>query len=295
MLKSRRGRLILQIVRIVAGAYFGLLLIVFFSQRKFIYHPSKGSREVLEKYAGADGFQAWQNNAGQFIGWKKISPSSGTRQRLLIVHGNAGSAIDRLNYANELENIEPLDVYILEYPGYGPRPGSPSQKSLFQAADEAAALIKKDGPFYVVGESLGTGVACYLAGTYPESVRGMLLLAPYDNLTGVGQCHMPLFPVKWLLLDRFPSSTYLKKYHGPIAVLVAGRDVVVPMRFGRKLYEGYQGPKRIWESSEAGHDDLLEQSESWWRDLISFWDQKPVDSTASRGEIPSPIPQGRAQ
>lgn len=287
--------MILQIVRILAGAYFGLLLLVFLGQRKFIYHPGKGSRDVLEKYAAAEGFQAWVNNAGQFIGWKKINPSSGARQRLLIVHGNAGSAIDRLNYGNELESLKPLDVYILEYPGYGCRPGSPSQKSLFQAADEAVALIKKDGPLYVVGESLGTGVACYLAGTYPALVRGMLLLAPYDNLTDVGQCHMPLFPVRWLLLDRFPSSSYLKNYHGPVAVLVAARDLVVPMRFGRKLYEGYQGPKGIWESPEAGHDDLLDQSESWWRDLVAFWDQKPVDSSASRGEVPSSIPQSGAQ
>jgi hypothetical protein len=287
--------LILQIVRILAGAYFGLLLIVFFGQRKFIYHPSRDARDVLEKYAGAEGFQAWQNHAGQFIGWKKINASSGARQRLLIVHGNAGSAIDRLNYANELESLKPLDVYVLEYPGYGPRPGSPSQKSLFQAADEAVTLIKEDGPFYVIGESLGTGVACYLAGTYPESIRGMLLLAPYDNLTDVGQCHMPLFPVKWLLLDRFPSSSYLKNYHGPVAVLVAGRDVVVPMRFGRKLYDGYEGPKQIWESSEAGHDDLLDQSESWWRDLVAFWDQKSVGFTASGGDVRTQIPQSGAQ
>ncbi len=273
-----------QILRVLAGAYLGLVLLIFFGQRKFIYHPGRGSRAEMEKSANDEGFQAWEDKSGRFIGWKKLNPSKNEHGRILIVHGNAGSAIDRLGYANELEKIEPLDVYILEYPGYGARPGSPSQQSLFDAAAEAVELLKKDGPIYLIGESLGTGVACYLAGTNSEAIRGMLLIAPYDSLTGVAQYHMPLFPVKLLLLDRFPSARYLKDYHGPVAVLVSRQDVIVPMRFGRQLFAAYEGPKRIWELPDAGHNDLLDHSESWWRELVAFWEQNPSVRGAASGD-----------
>ncbi|HZV36033.1 MAG TPA: alpha/beta fold hydrolase, partial [Verrucomicrobiae bacterium] len=208
----------------------------------------------------------------------------GPHMRLLYVHGNGGCAMDRFNFADDLRTIVPLDFYILEYPGYGCREGSPREKSLFASADEALDLLKKDGGVYVVGESLGTGVACYLAGTYPQTVLGMLLIAPYNNLTAVAQAHMPIFPVGLLLLDRFPSATFLKNYHGPVAMLFAGRDTVVPDRFGHKLYDGYDGPKKFWEMPEAGHGGLLVQTDAWWRGLVAFWKADAVKTASAVGE-----------
>jgi len=280
---------LLVVVRILVLVYLGLLVLVFFGQRKFIYHPGKGSRQAFEKVAAAAGFSAWENDAGAYIGWKKLSHGAGEHLRVLIVHGNASSAIDRVDLAGGLNSIEPADVYILEYPGYGARPGSPSQHSFFQAADEAMGLLKKDGPICLVGESLGTGVACYIAGTFPQSIQGMLLIAPYNNLSAVGQYHMPLFPVKLLLRDRFTSDTYLGSYRGPIAVLVGGQDVVVPMRLGRRLYDGYQGPKRIWESPQAGHDDLLNRPQSWWRELVAFWKENSPSAQNAPAEKNSAV------
>jgi uncharacterized protein len=273
---SKWGRIFVRLTKMLAALYCGLLLVVFLSQRSFIYHPNRGSLESQVKLAQSQGFQVWQNSAGQFFGWKQISKAKSDHGRVLIVHGNAGSAIDRLDIAAALLSVEPMDIYILEYPGFGARTGSPSQQSLFQAATEAMDLLKKEGPIYLMGESLGTGVAAYLAGTYPQFIRGVLLIAPYNNLTDVAQYHMPIFPVRWMLWDRFSSETYLENYHGPVGILVAGQDVVVPIQLGRKLYEGYHGPKRLWESPQAGHGDLLNRQERWWQELVTFWKQNPA-------------------
>jgi pimeloyl-ACP methyl ester carboxylesterase len=48
---------------------------------------------------------------------------------------------------------------------------------------------------YLVGESLGTGVAAYLVGHYPEKISGIALLAPYPCLADVAQAHMKLLPI----------------------------------------------------------------------------------------------------
>jgi pimeloyl-ACP methyl ester carboxylesterase len=114
-------------------------------------------------------------------------------------------------------------------------------------------------------------VAAYLAGTFPEMVRGMLLISPYNNLAAVAHSKFPIFPVGWCLRDRFTSDTYLNNYHGPIAMLFAGQDVIVPNVLGHKLYDGYAGPKKFWEVPEAGHNDLLDEPQERWEELVAFW------------------------
>jgi pimeloyl-ACP methyl ester carboxylesterase len=271
MFQSNWRRKALRVAMLIVGLYLVLVIGVSCCQRRLLYFPANVPLNSALAMAKRSGFEPWYNGAGQLIGWKQLSRTNFPHNRVLITHGNAGSAIDRVDYAASLHEAAVCDVYILEYPGYGPRPGSPSQQSLFQAADEAIGLLQKDGPVFVIGESLGTGVAAYLAGTHPQAVAGLLLIAPYDNLGNVAQAHMPIFPVKWILLDKFPSEDYLRSYHGPLAVVVGGRDTTVPPRFGRRLYEGYPGRKRLWEAALAGHNDLPYQPAEFWTEVVAFW------------------------
>jgi uncharacterized protein len=275
MQRSKWGRRVIRWTKILSGLYLALLATIFLVQRHLLYHPDKRSYEESVKAAGSHGFQPWQNSSGQTIGWKQLNDVHGSHDRILIVHGNAGCALDRMDYAAGLQAIKPFDIYILEYPGYGMRPGTPSEETLYQSADEAISLLKKEGPICLIGESLGTGVATYLAGTFSQDIQSLLLIAPYNNMTDVAQHHMPIFPVKWMLRDKFPSATYLQNYHGPLGVLLAGRDEVVPSRFGRKLYESYTGPKKLWEAPQAGHNELQIQPPAWWKEVVTFWKLNP--------------------
>ena len=273
MVQPRPRRIAFRILRFLAVLYAAMILTACLSQRRLIYRPDKLRLDDAVRTAANRRIPAVAKRGRGTYRLEADKPAAGERSRLVIVHGNAGSAIDRLDYADELKKIAPWDVYILEYPGYGPRPGKPTQKSLFAAADEAIGLLKGNGPIYLMGESLGTGVACYLAGSHPKSVRGVLLIAPYNNLTDVACYQLPILPVRWFLLDRYPSETYLKSYSGPVAVILAGQDTVIPPRFGRRLYDGYHGPKRLWEVPQAGHNDLMDEPDAWWRELCDFWKQ----------------------
>ena len=126
-----------------------------------------------------------------------------------------------------------------------------------------------------MGESLGTGVAAYLAGKYPEDVSGVALLGPYNKLAAVGQSHMVVLTVGLLLFDRFNSEKNLRTYQGPVALLVGGRDRVIPERFGRRLYDSFQGPKRLWEFPEADHGDVMMQPPEIWKQIVDFWESHP--------------------
>jgi len=251
-------------------------------QRRLIYFPKKDSPAVLDELAKSAGLERWRNFAGQNIGWKRMSRAQPATGQVLITHGNAGCALDRVDYANVIDQATDMDVLILEYPGFGDRPGSPSESELFRAAEEGLQSILRTNAIYVVGESLGTGVAAYLAGSHSAEIAGMLLVAPYNSLTDVAQCHVPVLPVRWILSDRFPSEDYLRGYHGPVAFLIAGKDSVVPAKFGRRLFESYSGPKRLWEIPGANHETIHQQTAEFWREVIAFWHTNQAGSNFAK-------------
>jgi uncharacterized protein len=142
---------------------------------------------------------------------------------------------------------------------------------LFKAADDAFHMLPTNQPIYLVGESLGSGVASYLAGTYSNKISGVVLISPFTSLTDVAQSHFPLLPVRLLLIDRFPSEKYLNNYHGKLGITVDGKDTVVPKKFGLRLYNGYAGPKKLWEFPDGGHCQIMESPAEFWKAVVEFW------------------------
>ena len=293
-----RGRVVRWFRTILLG--YGVLLgVVFFAQRGLLYHPEVAPEAALLAQASQWGAEPWRNPAGDLIGWRRPARGvTGPHRQVLLLHGNAGDALDRVNYAAGLTAVSPFALHVLEYPGFGARPGSPSQTALLAAAEDAFQLLRREGPVYLIGESLGTGVAAWLAGRFPDAVPAVLLVTPYHDLVEVGQYQMPIFPVGLMLWDRYPAAKFLRPYHGPLAVVLAGDDRVVPARFGRELFEAYAGPKRVWEIPGAGHNDvMLRLPAGWWGELADFWQWAPAPgtpsappTTGSAGLSPPPAP-----
>ncbi|MSU61667.1 MAG: alpha/beta hydrolase [Pedosphaera sp.] len=250
---------------------YGLVvLLVMLLQRRLIYVPTKLSAGGAESLAGNAGLVSWRNVRSELIGWRLPAATASTGA-VLVVHGNAGSAADRSYIAGPIRAAGAIDVFILEYPGYGCRPGNPSQRSLIAAGEEALDLLSDRAPLFIVSESIGAGVAAHLAGKYPNRVAGLALLVPYTSMVELGKRQMPFLPVAWMLWDRFDPAKWLEAYYGPVAVVIAGRDEIIPPDLGRRLFDGYSGPKQIEVVTGAGHNDVAEQTPDWWRHIFSFW------------------------
>jgi pimeloyl-ACP methyl ester carboxylesterase len=261
-----------RVLQLFLIAYLLFVLAVLIFQRRLIYFPTKIPADRVVQAAAEHGFVPWKNPAGQIIGWKL--PASGpATSSVLIVHGNAGCAVDRGYLAGPIHVAAPVDVYVLEYPGYGARAGSPDKRSLLAAADEAFGLLTNGLPKYLVSESLGTGVACHLAGMHPKEAAGLMLFAPYHDLASVAQRRMPFLPAYLLLLDRFNPAEDLKHYHGPVKLVIAGADEIIPSGSGRELFADYSGPKTLQIIPGAHHNDIAEQSPEWWKEVFLFWQQ----------------------
>ena len=265
-----------RVIGVAILVWLGLLVFLALSQRSMIYYPARNDAELLEQDARLKGFKPWTNSAGQTIGYCSLAAPDDARPpaAVLITHGNAGYAIHRADYAQLLRAAAPdraLSVYILEYPGYGARPGQPSQHEFLDATDEAVTLIPGDMPLILLGESIGTGVASATAAAHPERVAGLLLLTPFDSLANVAQHHYPLLPVRWIMRDQYPSQEWLTNYRGPIAIILAENDTIVPAAFGQQLHDSYAGPKKLIVANQADHNDLLHTlPPSAWQEALGF-------------------------
>lgn len=264
-------KLLVRLIVYCAALYLLLCIGCASFQRKLIYFPPRSSPQQIEAYTAWHKLERWKSPSGEPIGWKRLSAVQPSQGQVLIMHGNAGCAFQCDHYADVIQQAAPLDVFIVEYPGYENRPGNPSETGLDAAAEEAFRLLETNRPIYLLGESLGTGVATYLAGKHSNEVAGIVLLGAYNHLSAVAQAHMRILPVTLLLCDRFPSDHYLRTYHGPVAILVAGEDTVVPERFGKRLYDSYDGPKRLWEFPEGNHGTVMMQPPETWKQIIEFW------------------------
>ena len=264
------------ILRIVLLVWLGLLAFLALFQSSMIYYPSRNDTASLERAANAQGFSPWQDAQGETIGYRSLPAPDDPRPPLaiLITHGNAGYAMHRADYALILRQAAPdraVSVYVLEYPGYGARSGDPSQDAFLAAADQALSQIPADIPVVLLGESIGTGVASATASAHPDRIAGLLLLTPFDSLANVAQHHYPLLPVRWMMRDQYPSEKWLKNYHGPVAIILAANDTIVPAKFGQTLHDTYTGPKKLIIADQADHDDLLHTlPASAWQQALQF-------------------------
>ena len=78
--------------------------------------------------------------------------------------------------------------------------------------------------------------------------------------------------------DRFRPADWLKEYRGPVQIVLAGADEIIPTERGRRLHEGYVGPKRLQIVPGARHNDVAGQSPEWWREVFAFLAQPQSES-----------------
>lgn len=222
-------------------------------QRQLQYFPTRNDADGR----GDGTFQPWRDAAGIFWGYVRGSPSP--RRVVLFFHGNGGEALDRAWVGRWID--DPGVVLILvEYPGYGAKAGSPTEEALYRDAEMAFDRAAREWfgiPVTVVGESLGSAVAAYLASRRP--VDRIALISPLSSAVDVGRKHYPYLPVKWLLIDRFPASDHVLKAKAPLFVVHGSEDEIVPPELGRRVFDAYPSPqKRFLELPRVGHNDIAE-------------------------------------
>ena len=233
-------------VILIYGTICGLLYVF---QRRLIYPASH------QAFALPKDFVPWTKD-GRLLGYQRVH---GATNCLFFLHGNGGNA---RGWAGAIEQF-PGDVFILEFPGYGERPGKPAEESLKQAALEAFDALPPYPRRVVCGQSLGTGLTPALFLNRADRIDFLLLITPFTSLRDVAAAVFPLFPARWLLKDEMPLYEAWKKFTGPSCVVLAGRDEVIPRRASEPFRAAQGSNRKVVVLPEATHNSIQLDHKSW--------------------------------
>ena len=79
---------------------------------------------------------------------------------------------------------------------------------------------------------MGTGVAVEVAQN--KNYAGIILESPYTSMVNLGKKYYPLFPVRFLLKDKFESYKKITNISAPVLIIHGKVDKIVPFAMGRK-------------------------------------------------------------
>ena len=232
---------------IAALVYFGFGLLLFVGQRGFIYFPVNALPSNLEK-------RVFEND-GEAI--KTSIINQGSEQAIIYFGGNA----ENVDY-NAFEFQQLLNgytVYLVKYRGYAGSTGEPTEQGIYADALHIYDEIKTDyQSVSVIGRSLGSGVATYLASQ--RKVKRLVLVTPFDSVKNVAQAVFPMYPMGILLKDKHDSLSRAKDITSDTLILAAENDEVIKMKHTLSLLNGFEQDVHFKEIKGANHNDISENS-----------------------------------
>lgn len=223
--------------------YLGLCGLMYVRQRDLVYVP----QETWVEAAQTD--FALVHDGVTLRGWV-VNP--GQTQALVYFGGNAEPVqVNRERFARWFPDHT---IYLMAYRGFGASEGEPTEAGLAGDALALFDLVQRQHPgtaIDVLGRSLGSGVAAHVAGK--RNVRRLALVTPYDTLVDVGQAHYRWLPIRLLARDRYDSVSHLSGYTGPLLVVRAGKDRVIPPANTQRLIDSLPRRPQVLELPLADH------------------------------------------
>ena len=260
------------VLALIAVSLFTYLIRSIYNlQYKILYYPSPSMPP--EESLRAGNLELWQSSGADYRGLVAANVPGPCKRTVIVFHGNAGTAADRRFYPDAL-GAHGYRVILAEYPRYGGRRGELGERAFVADGIETVRLAFEEygGPLYILGESLGSGVAAAVAGQAPVKIDGIVLITPWDTFESVARSKFPFLPVRLFLKDKYDSIENLRSFKGKIAVVGAERDEIIPVTHAKNLFNSLPGSgKRMWTIEEAGHNDwYMHINSSWWEEIIGF-------------------------
>ena len=223
-------------------------------QRSLMYFPDSNLPPPPE---GFQAVTATTSDRLELISWYR--PALNGHPTLVYFQGNGGNISHRIYKTRPLFEAG-YGLLLVGYRGYGGNPGKPTEGGLYEDARAALKFLKErkipKEQLVLIGESLGSGVAVRMASE--TRVKGLILEAPYTSTVDVGQSAYFFLPVRLLMYDRFPSIELIDSIQSPLLLIHGEADSIIPIRFGRQLFEAAREPKEAHFITGAGHNDLFE-------------------------------------
>ena len=238
---------LVSIALILISIYLLFAAFLYLYQRRLIYHPVPVDPVFTADEISID------NNGIRLSGWV-LNP--GKSSAVIYFGGNSEMITHRRAYFEQVFNQ--YSVCLINYRGYGNSQGIPSESGLFSDAlaiyDE---LSERHDSILAYGRSLGSGVAVYLAAH--RQLEKLILLTPYDSVVEIGKKLYPVFPVRYLIKDRFDSASLAVGIKIPVLITAAEHDREIPLDHTQALKQSFgRAPVYYHLIAGAEHNDIID-------------------------------------
>lgn len=183
----------------------------------------------------------------------------------------------------------PVEVWAVNYPGYGASSGPARLKSIADAALAAYDAMHREAngrPMIVVGTSLGTTAALHVAAN--RSVAGLVLMNPpplrqlIRGEHGWWNLWLVAVPVSFAIPPELDSLANARRCTAPAIFITSGADDVVPLKYQQRITANYPGPKRVLLRKDANHNDGIGEADQGWMIRQRDWLWQNATRTVAR-------------
>jgi alpha-beta hydrolase superfamily lysophospholipase len=185
---------------------------------------------------------------------------------VLHLHGNADSAFSpwQVRHCEALRRSG-FNVLEIDYRGFGPTPGQPSEAGMYEDSEAAYQdLLRRGVPpdrIILLGHSLGSGPAVLLATRHKAAA--LVLFGAFTSIPDAAADRYPYLPVRLAVAIQFNSLARIGDVHIPIVIAHSREDTLIPYSHALKLFAAANEPKHLitldfpTEDGFGGHVDAL--------------------------------------
>lgn len=223
--------------------YFSAGFYLYIDQRNFIYFPVASINNTFKE-------RVFENDGHKI----KASIINSGRGKAIIYFGGNAENVDN-NALSFTQLFTDHTVYLVKYRGYGGSSGEPTETGIYSDALHIYDRVSQNHETVsVIGRSLGSGVATYVASK--KSVDKLVLITPFDSVQSVAQARFPIYPMSVLLKDKHDSLSRVKDIHASTLVIAAARDSVIPSGHTEQLVDGFTKDIMYKVIEGVGHNDI---------------------------------------
>ena len=244
---------------------------MYFQQSSMIFYPMHELYETPADWRlGYEDVTFYTTDGVQLHGW--YIPYKSSKNVLLFFHGNAGNISHRRN-SIEIFHRMGLNVFIIDYRGYGQSKGKPDEQGLYLDATAAWHYLTDERDFtadqiLIFGRSLGGAVAARLASVV--QARGLILESSFSSAQDFARTVFPILSRLVLLRYDLNTAENIQRVSYPVLVLHSPDDEIIPFHLGEKVFLSAHQPKKFL-LMRGDHNNSFLQSQPEYEKKIYSW------------------------
>jgi len=179
----------------------------------------------------------------------------------------AGRSHDVVGLINKLSQAYPTSrIIAFNYRSYGKSSGKITEKNLLSDALKIGALIQKNyGDFYLLGFSLGSNIAAYLASK--QRTKALFLVGAFDSIASLAESKFiakrffPMLNLSKIFRYKFQTDVYVQGVDADTYLFVSKSDEITYISNARALKSRVKNLKYYVELENLSHKEILWDSQ----------------------------------